>query len=153
MCLCSCSVIQLFPTLCDHMNCSTRGLPILHCLPEFAQIHIHLVSDAIQPSHPLLSPSPPCPQSFPAWVFSNESALHIKWPNYWSFSISISNGYSRLISLRIDWFDILAVQIILCTVRTCVLSTACLQTPVWLTPWNIIVFWVSCHYCLFMKCP
>ena len=59
VCLCSCSVIQLFPTLCDHMNCSTRGLPILHCLPEFAQIHIHLVSDAIQPSHPLLSPSPP----------------------------------------------------------------------------------------------
>ena len=107
--------------------------------------------------HPTISssvvPFSSCPQSFPAWVFSNESALHIKWPNYWSFSISISNGYSRLISLRIDWFDILAVQIIFCTVRTCVLSTACLQTPVWLTPWNIIVFWVSCHYCLFMKCP
>ena len=102
---------------------------------------------------PSVVPFSSCPQSFPAWVFSNESALHIKWPNYWSFSISISNEYSRLISLRIDWFDILAVQIILCTVRTCVLSTTCLQTPVWLTPWNIIVFWVSCHYCLFMKCP
>ena len=94
------------------MDCSTPGFPVLHYLLEFAQTHVHLVSDAIQPSHPL----PPLlllPSVFPSIrVFSNESALCIRWPKYWSFSFSISpsNEYSGLISFRIDWFDLLSVQ-------------------------------------------
>ena len=86
--------------------------PVLHYLPEFAQTHVHWVSDAIQPSHPLLSPAPPAFNLFYIRVFSNESALHNRWPKFWSFSFSISpsNEYSGLISFRIDWFDLLAVQ-------------------------------------------
>ena len=78
-------------------------------LPELTQTHVHWVSDAIQPSHPLLSPSPPASH---LWVFSNESALWIRWPKYWSisFSISPSNEYSWLISFRMNWLDLLAVQ-------------------------------------------
>ena len=80
------------------------GFPVLHHLPEFAWTHVHWVGDAIQPSHPLLSPSPE--------VFSNESALCIGWPKCWSFSFSISpsSEYSGLVSFRFDWFDLLAVQ-------------------------------------------
>ena len=105
-----CSVAQSCPTLCDPMGCSTPGFPVLHHLPEFAQTHVHWVSNAIQPSHPLLSPSPPVfnlsqQQSLFQWVGSS-----IRWPKYWSFSISLSNQYSGLISFRIDWFDLLAVQ-------------------------------------------
>ena len=70
---------------------------------------IHWVSDAIQPSHPLSSPSPSALNLSQHQVFSNESALHIRWPKYWSFSISPSNE-SGLISFRINWFDLLAVQ-------------------------------------------
>ena len=93
------------------MNHSTPGLPVHHQLPESTQTHVHCVGDAIQPSHPLLSPSPP--PIFPSIrVFSNESALRIRWPKYWSFSFSISpsNEYLGLISFTIDWFDLLAVQ-------------------------------------------
>ena len=72
------------------MNCSRPGLPVHHQLPEFTQTHVHRVSDAIQPSHPLSSPSPPAPKSLPASVFSNESTLRIRWPKYWSFSFNIS---------------------------------------------------------------
>ena len=105
------SVSQLCPTLCDLMDCSTPGLPVHHQLPELAQMHVHWVSDAIQPSHPLSSPS--LPSIFPSIrVFSNESVLLIRWPKYWSFSYSISpsNEYSGLISFRMDWLDLLAVQ-------------------------------------------
>ena len=79
-------------------------------LPEFTQTHVHLVGDAIQPSHPLLLPSPPGLSQHQ--VFSNESALCIRWPKYWSFNFSISpsNKYSGLISFRIDWFDLFAVR-------------------------------------------
>ena len=104
---CCCSVAQSCPALCDSMNCSTPSSPVLSYLPEFAQTHVHWVGDAIQPSHPLL------PSIFPSIrVFSNELVLCIRWPKYWSFSFSISpsNEYSGLISLRIDWFDLLAVQ-------------------------------------------
>ena len=78
-------------------------------LPEPTQTHVHCVSDAIQPSHPLSFPSPP---TFNLRVFSNESGLHIRWPKYWSFSfnISLSSEYSGLISFRMDWLDLLAVQ-------------------------------------------
>ena len=103
-------VVQSCLTLCDTMDCSMPGLPIHHQLPEFTQTHVHRVNDAIQPSHPLSSPSP---SIFPSIrVFSNESVLCIMWPKYWSssFSISPSNEYSGPISFRIDWFDLLAVQ-------------------------------------------
>ena len=89
--------------------------PVPHHLPEFAQVHIVWISDAIQPSH-LLLPSSHFASIFPSIrVFSNESILRIRWPEYWSFSfgISPSKEYSGLISLRIDWFDLLAVQGIL----------------------------------------
>ena len=93
------------------MGCSTPGFPVHHQLWELAQTHVHQVSDAIQPSHPLSSPS--LTSIFPSIrVFSNESVLHIRWPKYWSisFSISPSNAYSGLISFRIDCFVLLAVQ-------------------------------------------
>ena len=109
---CCCSVTQSCPTLCDPMDYSTPGFPVLHCLPEFAQIHVHWISDAIQPSHPLSSPSPPAFNLPSIRVFSNESALHIRWPKYWSFSFNISpsSEYSVMISFRMDWLDLLAVQ-------------------------------------------
>ena len=73
-------------------NCSMPGLPVHHQLPEFTQTHIHRVGDAIQPSHPLSFPSPPAPPVPPSIkVFSNESTLHMRWPKYWSFSLSTSN--------------------------------------------------------------
>ena len=95
------SSVQLL-TLFDPMDCRTPGFPVHH----------NRVSDAIQPSHPLSSPSP-LPSIFPSIrVFSNESTLHIRWPKYCSFSFSISpsNEYSGLISFRMDWFDLLALQ-------------------------------------------
>ena len=106
------SVTQLCLTLCDPMNHSTPGLPVHHQLPEFTQTHVHRVSDAIQPSQPLLSPSPPAPNPSQHQVFSNESTLRRSWPKYWSFSFSISpsNEHPGLISFRMDWLDLLAVQ-------------------------------------------
>ena len=93
------------------MNCSMPDFPVLHYLPEFVQTRVHWVSDPIQPSHSL---SPPSLSSiFPSIkVFANDSALPIRWPKFWrlSFSTSPSNEYSGLISFRIDWFDLLAVQ-------------------------------------------
>ena len=94
------------------MECSTQGLPVHHQLPEFTQMHVYWVGDAIQPSHPLVSPSPPALNLSQHQVFSRESVLHIRWPKYWTFSFSISpsNEYSELISFRMDWLDLLAVQ-------------------------------------------
>ena len=105
------SVTQSCPTLCDPMNCSTPGLAV-HQLPEFTQTHVHRVSDAIQPSilcRPLLL-LPPIPPSIR--VSSNESTLHMRWPKYWSFSFSIipSKEIPGLISFRMAWLDLLAVQ-------------------------------------------
>ena len=94
------------------MSCNTPVLPVQHHLPEPTQTHAHWVSDAIQPSHPLSSPSPPAPnpsqhQGLFQWVSSC-----IRWPKYWSFSFSISpsNEHPGLISFRMDWLDLLAVQ-------------------------------------------
>src|SRR5574337_643961 len=94
------------------MNRSTPGLPVHHQLPEFTQIHVHRVSDAIQPSHPLSSPSPPAPnpsqhQSLFQCVSSSHQVAKVL---DFSFSISPSNEYSGLISFRMDWLDLLAVQ-------------------------------------------
>ena len=90
--------------LCDPMNCSMPGLPVHHQLLELTQTHVHRVSDAIQPSHPLSSPSPPAPVLTSLKVFSSESTLRITWPKYWSFSFNISpsNEYPGLISFRMD---------------------------------------------------
>ena len=106
------SVAQSCPTLHYSMNRSTPGLPVHHQLPEFTQTHVHRVSDAIQPSHPLSFPSPPAPNPSQHRVFSNESTLHMRWPKYWSFSFSISPSKEipGLISFRMDWLDLLAAQ-------------------------------------------
>ena len=100
------------PTLCKPMNCSMTGLPVHHQLPEFTQTHVHQVGDAIQPSHPLSSPfpMPPIPPSIR--VSSNESTLRMRQPKYRSFSFSIipSKEHPGLISFRMDWLDLLAVQ-------------------------------------------
>ena len=99
--------------LYNPMDCSSPGFPVLHHLPELAQTHVHWVSGGIQPSHPLSSPSPPAfSLSQHCGVFSNESALLIRWPKYWSFNFNISpsNEYAGLISFRMDWFNLLAVQ-------------------------------------------
>ena len=117
--MCGSQCLLLLPklqlTLCDPMVYSTPGSSVLHYLPEFAQTHVHCVSDAIQLSHPLLSPSPPTFNLSQDRVFSNESVFCIRWPKYWSFSLSIdpSNEYSGLVSFRMDWLDLLAVQGIL----------------------------------------
>ena len=109
---CRCSVVQSCRALCDPTDCSTPGFPVHHQLLELAWTHVHQVGDTIQPSilcHPLLLP----PSIFPSIrVFSDELVLPLRWPKYWSFNFSISpsNEYSRLISFRIDWLDLLAVQ-------------------------------------------
>ena len=106
------SVAQLCPTLWDSMNHSMPGLPVHYQLPEFIQTHVHRVSDAIQPSHPLSSPSPPAPNYSQHQSLFNESTLHMRWPKYWSFTFSIipSKEIPGLISFRMDWLDLLAVQ-------------------------------------------
>ena len=106
------SVTQSCPTLCDPMNRSMPGLPLHHQLLEFTQTHVHRVSDAIQPSHPCrpLLVMPPIPPSIR--VFSNESTLRMRWPKYWSFSFSIipCKEIPGLISFRMGWLDLPAVQ-------------------------------------------
>ena len=95
------------------MNHSTPDLPVHHHLPEFTETHVHRVGDVIQPSHPLSSPFPPAPNPSQHQSFSNESTLHMRWwPKYWSFSFSIipSKEIPGLISFRMDWLDLLAVQ-------------------------------------------
>ena len=106
------SVTQLCPTHCDPMDPSISGLPVHHQLPELTQIHVHWVC---APSNNLILCQPPLfpPSIFPSIrVFSNESALLIRWPTDWSFNFNISpsNEHSGLISFRKDWLDLLAVQ-------------------------------------------
>ena len=106
------SVAQSCPPLCDPMNLSMPGLPVHHQLPESTQTHVHRVDDAIQPSHPLSSLLL-LPSIFASIrVFSNESALCTRWPKFGSFSFSMSpsSEYSGLISFRMHWLDLLAVQ-------------------------------------------
>ena len=106
-----CSVAQSCPTLCNPMNRSTPGLPVHHQFPEFTDSH-----PSTQWCHPAISssvvPFSSCPQSLPASVSSNESTLRMRWPKYWSFSFSIipSKEIPGLISFRMDWLDLLAVQ-------------------------------------------
>ena len=109
------SVTQSCLTLCDAMQRSTPGLPVHHHLLEFTQTHVHWVGDAIQPSHPLSSHFPPAPNPSKHQTLSSQSALCMRWPKYWSFSFSItpSKEIPGLISFRMDWLDLLAVQRIL----------------------------------------
>ena len=94
------------------MNCNRPGLPVHHQLLEFTQTHVHRVDNAIQPSHPPSSPSPPALNLSHIRVFSNESALHNRQTKHWSFSFNISpsNEHPGLISFRMDWLDLLAAQ-------------------------------------------
>ena len=106
------SVAHSCPTLCDPMDCSTPGLPVHHQLLEFTQTQVHRVGDAIQTSHPPSSPSPPAPNpSQNQGLFQCVNSSH-EVAKVWSFSVSISpsNEYSGLISFRMDWLDLLAVQ-------------------------------------------
>ena len=105
------SVAQLLLTLRDPMDSSMPGFPVHHQLPELTQIHVHWIGDAT--NHLILCPPLLPPSIIPSIrVFSNESVLHIRWPKYWSFSFSISpsNEYAGLISFRMDWLDLLALQ-------------------------------------------
>ena len=107
---CCCSVAQSCPTLCDPMNCSTPGSPVLTISQSLLKL---MFMELVMPSnhHILCHPLLLLPSIFPSIrVFSNESVFHIRWPKYWSFSINPSNEYSGLISFRINWFDWLAVQ-------------------------------------------
>ena len=106
------SVAQSCPTLCDPLNRSTPGLPVHHQLPKFIQTHVHRVDNAIQPSHPLPSLSPPVPNPSQHQSLFNESTLHMRWPKYWSFSFSIipSKEHPGLVSFQMDWLDLLIVQ-------------------------------------------
>ena len=104
----------LSPTLCDPMDCSTPGLPVHHQLSEFSLLKLMSIESVMPSNHlilcrPLLLP--PSPGLLLPSIFSNESALHSRWPKYWSFSFNISpsNEYSGLISFRMDWLDLLAV--------------------------------------------
>ena len=108
---CCCPVAKLRLTLFNPKYYSMQGFPVLHSLPEIAQTHVQWVSDAIQPSLSLLTPSPPALKLSHHQDLFNESTLHSRWPKYWSisFSISPSNECSGLISFRIDWFDHIAV--------------------------------------------
>ena len=105
-----CSLAKLCPALCNSMDCSMPGFPVLHYLPEFAQIHVHwlvMLSNHLS----LFCPYLLLLSIFPSIrVFSNELTIRIRWPKYWRFSISPSNEYPELISFRNKWFDLLAVQ-------------------------------------------
>ena len=104
------SVAQSCLTLCYPLNLSTPGLPVHHQLLEFTQTQVHRVGDAIQPSHPLSSPSPPAPNPSQHQSLSNESTLCMRWPKYWSFSFSIipSKEHPALISLWTSWISLQA---------------------------------------------
>ena len=107
-----CSVAKSCLTLCNHMDCSLPGFPVLHYLPEFAQTLGHWVGDTTQTSRSLSHPLTFAFNLSQHQGLSSESALRIRWPKYWSYSFSIipSSEYSKLISFRNDWFDLLAIQ-------------------------------------------
>ena len=131
-CFTTCLFTQSHPTLCEPMDCSIPGFPVLHHLPEFAQTYVHWVGDDMQPSI-LCRPLLPLPSIFPSIRVFNESVIRIRWPKYWSFSFSInpSDEYSVLISFRTDWFHLLAVQRTLKSLlQHCSLKASALQLSV-----------------------
>ena len=137
-----CSVAQSCPTLYDPLDFSTTGLPVPHHLPKFAQVHF--ISLVMPSSHFILwCPFLLLPSILPSIRnFSNESSVHFRWPEYWSFSFSIcpSSEYSGLIFLMIDWFDLLAVQGTFKSLRH--------------TVWRHPLYWSKSHHFTFYKiCP
>ena len=107
-----CSDVKLCPTLCDPMACGTPGFPVPQYLLALAQVHVHCIGDAMQPCYPLSPFSPSvCSLSQHQGHFQRVRSS-VRWPKYWNFSFSISpsNEYSRLISFRMDWFDLFGVQ-------------------------------------------
>ena len=142
---CCCSVTKLCPTFGNPMYCSTSGLLVPHHLPEFPQDHVHWIGDTIQPSHPLPPPSPLLNLSQNQDLFQWVSSSH-QVPKYWrfNFNISFSNKYSGLISFRIDWFDLLAVQGILKSLlqhQSAKASVLCAQLSLRLTLTSIHNYW------------
>ena len=133
--VCCCfSVTKLCPTLCDPMDYSMPGFLILHSLPEFAQTHVHWVSDAIQPSHLLPPPSPFAFNLSQYQVFSNESALHIRWPRYWRLSLQRSISQIIGTQVRMGWWFSCSLTVMFgsltCSVdRTALQFTFCSWTP------------------------
>ena len=94
--------------LCNPMDCSTPGSPVLHCLPEFTQVPVHRVGDAIQLSHPLSPSSPPALNLSQHQSLFYESTVHIRWPKYWSFSISTSSEWIfRVEYISINYYNII----------------------------------------------
>ena len=107
---CCCSVAKWCLTLWDPVDCSMPGFLVVHHLLEFAQVHVHQISDITWSSHPLLPSSPFVFSLSQHQVFSSESVLHTRWLKNWSFSIIPFNDYWSLVFFRIDWFDLLVVQ-------------------------------------------
>ena len=129
------SLSVMSDSLWPHESQDTRP-PCPLPTPEVTQIHVHRGREAIQPSHPLSSPSPPAPIRPSIRVFSNESTLHMRWPKYWSFSFSISpsNEHPGLISFRMDWLDLLAVQVTLKSLlQQCTSKASILQRSAFFT--------------------
>ena len=125
----------MFDSVWPHESQDTRP-PCPLPTPEVTQIHVFRGREAIQPSHPLSSPSPPAPIRPSIRVFSNESTLHMRWPKYWSFSFSISpsNEHPGLISFRMDWLDLLAVQVTLKSLlQQCTSKASILQRSAFFT--------------------
>ena len=125
---------------------SMPGFPVHHQLPELAQTDVYRVGDAIQPSHPLF-PLLLLPSNFPSIrIFSNQSALCIRWPKYWSFSFSISpsHEYSGLISFRIDWFNVLEVQ---GTLKSLFQHHSSKASILWYSAFFMVQFFTSIHDC------
>ena len=140
------SVAQSYETLCDPMDCSTPSFPVHHQLLELAQTHIHRVSDGIQPSHPLSPPCPPAFNLFQHQVFSNESALRIRWPKYWSFSFNVDyDGYSisskgslpTVVDIMVIWVNSpIPVHSLSPRMSTFTLAISCWQLPSCLNSWT-----------------
>ena len=138
-----CLVVQSCPTLCNPMDCSTPALPVPHHLLELAQVHVHCISNGVQHLilwHPLFF----LLSMFPSIRnFSNESFARIRWPKYWSFHFSInpSSEHSGFISLKIDWFDLLAVQ---GTLRSLLQHHSSKATMLWHSTFFIVQLSQSC---------
>ena len=127
---CCLSVTKLCPTLCDPMDWSMPSFLILYSLPEFAQTHVHWVSDAIQPSHPLLPSSPFAFNLSQYQVFSNESALHIRWPRYWRLSLQRSISPVIGTQARMGWWFSCSLRVMFGSL-TCSADRTALQFTFW----------------------
>ena len=140
---CCFSIVQSCLTLCSPMKCSTPDFPVLHHLLEFSQLtslEMVMPSNHVIHCHPLLL----LPSIFPSMrVFSNESALHIRWQKYWSFSISPSTEYLGLTFFRIDWFDLLVVQ---GTLKSLLQHHSLKASILWCSAFCMVQLSIQTHY-------